>query len=106
MVEKVLQINNKEKYAFWTLIGILFLCAGFYIYFVNATIRNVVVRGNLENKSAQLTLAIGRKEFQYINMRSTITLPMAYSLGFKDVATKTFISKKSVSYVSYAQKEI
>ena len=50
MVEKVLQLN-REKTLFWTLVGILFLCAGLYIYFINATVHNVVARQNLENES-------------------------------------------------------
>ena len=100
MVEKVLQLN-REKTMFWSLIGILFICSAFYIYSINVTIRNVVVRQELENKAAQLTLKIGSQEFKYITMRNSITLPMAYSLGFGDVKNKIFVSRNSTSYVSY-----
>lgn len=104
MTEKILQLNT-EKNIFWTLVGVLFFCAVFYMYSINVTIRNVVARESLENKVAELTLAIGNKEFQYISLRNTITLPLAYSLGFKDVKEKTYISAKTVGYVSRATIE-
>jgi hypothetical protein len=105
MAEKILELNT-EKNIFWTLVGILFFCAIFYMYSINVTIRNVVARENLENKVADLTLAIGNEEFQYINLRNTVTLPLAYSLGFKDVKEKTYISKKTVGFVSQSTNKI
>ena len=101
MVEKVLQLN-REKTIFWTLLGTLFLCAGFYIYFINSTVHNTVTRQNLEREAGQLSLKIGTEEFQYITMRNSITLPLAYSLGFKDAAVKTFISRNTAPSVAYA----
>lgn len=100
MVEKVLELN-REKTIFWTLLGILFLCAGFYMYFINTTIHNIVTRQNLESESSKLTLAIGSEEFKYISMRNGVTLDLAYSLGFKDITAKRFISKSVNSQVSY-----
>jgi hypothetical protein len=102
MVEKVLQLH-REKTIFWALVGVLFLCAGFYMYFVSATIRNVVARQSIENDASQLTLSISNKEFQYITKRSQVTLPLAYSLGFKDVVAKTFVSRNSLSKVSFLE---
>ena len=100
MVEKVLQLN-REKTIFWTLIGVLFLCSSFYMYFINATIRNVVIRQNLEDEATVLTLKIGSQEFKYITIRNAITLPVAYSLGFKDVSTKTFVTRKLSTSVAF-----
>ena len=105
MVEKVLQLN-REKTIFWVLLGVLFLCASFYMYFVNSTIHNVVTRQNLEKESTQLTLKIGNEEFQYITMRNSITLPLAYSLGFKDVSVKIFISRDITPSVAYLPRNI
>ena len=105
MTEKIQQFDT-HKILFWTLSGILFLCMVFYIFCINMTVRNVVAREQLEARASALTLAIGNKEFQYISARNAVTLSLAYSLGFKDVVEKTYISKKSVSYVSYAPKDI
>lgn len=100
MVEKVLELN-REKTIFWTLLGVLFLCSGFYMYFINSTIRNIVERQNLEAEASKLTLIIGSDEFKYISMRNEVTLDLAYSLGFKDVTAKRFISRNANSQVSY-----
>ena len=83
------------------MIGVLFLCAGFYIFCINTTVRNVVSRQKLENQAEQLTLKIGNSEFQYIALKNKITLPLAHSLGFRDVLEKTFVSRENVSKVAY-----
>ncbi|MSU45402.1 MAG: hypothetical protein EXS47_02115 [Candidatus Zambryskibacteria bacterium] len=103
MVERILELN-KEKTTFWSLLAVLFLCLGFYMYFINATVHNVVSRQDLEAEASALTLTIGNQEFEYITKRNGVTLALAYSLGFKDSDAKTFISKKSSSQVSVLLK--
>lgn len=100
MTEKILQFNT-EKNIFRVLVSIFILCAIFYIYIINVTVRNIVTRGDLENKISEMSLTIGNKEFQYISLRNGVTLSMAHSLGFREVKEKTYISNKAVSYVSY-----
>ena len=94
MVETVLQLN-KEKYIFWTLVVATILCVAFYIFCINSTVRNVVSHKNLEDEGGQLNLSIGNLEFQYITMRNGVTLPLAYSLGFKNAETKAFVTRDS-----------
>lgn len=103
MVEKVLQLN-REKTIFWTLLGVLFLCAGFYMYCINTTVHNIVARQNLESESSSLTLSIGSGEFKYISKRNTITMSLATSLGFKNVTAKTFISRAGQNQVSFLSR--
>jgi hypothetical protein len=100
MTEAILQLN-REKTIFRILIGTLILCAGLYIYFINTTVHNVVARQNLENEASQLTLSIGSKEFQYITKRNSVTLTLAYSMGFQDSEVKTYISKKAGVAVAF-----
>lgn len=105
MVEKVLQINmDKQKTIFWSLLGVLFVSVIFYMYFINTTIHNVVMRQNLEAESSQLTMLIGTQEFQYITARNAITLAVANSLGFREVSAKTFISKSHGNQVSFLSR--
>ncbi len=99
MTEKVLQINN-EKTIFWSILALLLLSFGFYMYFINATVHNVVARQNLEAEASNLTLTIGNQEFQYITSRNNVTLALAHSMGFKDVSEKTFISRDGGKQVS------
>src|SRR3989344_5755330 len=100
MVERILELN-REKTIFWSLLGALLLCLGFYMYFINTTVHNVVLRQNLEGEASQLTLVISNQEFEYITKRNNVTLALAYSLGFQDSNDKTYISKKSSSQVSF-----
>ena len=103
MTEKVLQLNN-EKTIFWSLLGAILLCFGFYIYFINVTVHNVVARQNLESEASSLTLKLGNQEFQYITSRNSVTLALAHSMGFKDVSEKTFISKHNSRQVSFLSR--
>lgn len=107
MTEKILHLNT-EKNMFWALVVILFLCTGLYMYLVTTTIHNVVSRQNLENKATQISLAIAKSEYQYIGLRNNITLSYAYSLGFRDISEKNFISRnsnvKTMNVVSYLSR--
>ena len=100
MTEKVLQLN-REKIMFWSMIGAMLLCFGFYMYFINATVHNVVARQNLEAEASSLTLTLGNQEFQYISSKNNITLALAHSLGFKEISAKTFISKNTSKQFSF-----
>lgn len=100
MTEKILQLNIEKK-IFWSLSITLVLCIAFYIFFINATVRNVVSRQNLEAEASRLTVAIGEKEFEYISLRNAITLPLAYSLGFVEAGDKIYVSRTPKTLVSY-----
>ncbi len=104
MTEKILQLNT-QKNIFWTLVGILFLCAGLYMYYVTSTIHHVVSRQNLEAKASQLTLKLGSEEFQYVSLRNGITLARATSLGFTETSPATYISRDTLPQVSYLSKK-
>ncbi|MEQ1500160.1 MAG: hypothetical protein ABL917_02160 [Parcubacteria group bacterium] len=103
MLEKALQIN-REKTIFWSLLGAILICAGFYVFLINATIHNVVARQNLESEASSLTLSIGSKEFEYISKRNEVTKQLAYSMGFKDVEVKSFVNKNSDASVAFLSR--
>lgn len=98
MIQNALQIN-REKTIFWSLLMTLLVAIGFYMYLINATVRNVVATQNIEAKISQLNLSISSKEFKYISNRNAVTLNLAYSMGFKDIESKTYIKEKSTKSV-------
>lgn len=100
MTEKILELN-REKTIFWILSAILLLSVGFYMYSINATIRNIVLRERLEAESSQISLNVSNQEFKYITMHNSITLSLAYAHGFKDVSEKKFISQNHTDLVSF-----
>jgi len=98
MTEKVLSkvLNlDKEKVLFWSMLSMLVLCTGFYMYFINATVHNTVARQNLETEAGSLALEIGKNEFSYIAKRNTVTIDLARTLGFKDVSVKKYVIRGS-----------
>ncbi|MBA3733207.1 hypothetical protein H0W91_02400 [Patescibacteria group bacterium] len=102
MTEKILELNN-GKTIFWSLVGVLLLSLAFYMYFINITIHNVVARQNLESEASTLTLSIGNQEFKYITLRNNITLPLALSMGFREMAMKTFVPKDPSTRVAFVK---
>ncbi len=110
MTEAILHFKNhvqdihRKQMIFWTLSGILLLCAGLYIYSVTTTIHNVVSRQNLEAQASQLTVQMSTEEYQYIALRNNITLSYAQSLGFKEVVNTNFISRSGNAQVSYLSR--
>ena len=100
MVEKVLQLN-RERIIFWTLSTILLFSLGFYMYFIQTTIHNVVIRQNSESEISKMTLSLGTKEFEYISKSNAITLQLAYSFGFKEAQVKNYISQIPETKVAF-----
>ncbi len=94
IISKVARIET-EKAIFWGMAFGLILCAGFYMYFINATVHNTVTRQNLEAESGALALEIGKSEFVYIAKRNTVTIDLAYAMGFKDVSVKKYVTRGS-----------
>lgn len=94
IITKVASLE-KEKAIFWAMLAGIVLCASFYMYFINATVHNTVTRQNLEVESGVLALEIGKSEFAYIAKRNTITVDLAYNMGFKDVSVKKYVTRGS-----------
>ena len=103
MVEKVLELN-REKTIFWGIIGALVITAGFYIYFINATIHNTIARENLEAEASTLALKIGNKEFEYITKRNSITIALARSMGYKEGKVAAYIKGNEVNSVAFLSR--
>lgn len=96
-------ILHDEKNIFWTLSGVIFFSAIFYMYCITTTIHNVVARERIETESSELALSIGQKEFDLISLKNNITLVRAQNLGFSEVQNKVFITHQSVSFASRTQ---
>ena len=95
MKTKTLQINIFEKRAFTALIAIVFILLGFYGYFISKSIVNVIVREEINNDVVAVSSNISELEFEYIAHKNTINKEFAKSAGFKDLAEKNFVARKS-----------
>jgi hypothetical protein len=100
MKTKTLQINIFEKRAFTALVVVIFILLGFYGYFISKSIVNVIVREEISNDAIAISSAISELEFEYIAHKNTINKELAKSAGFKDLASKKFVARKTFAKLS------
>jgi hypothetical protein len=86
---------------FFILSAILITIFGYYVYLVNKTVANVVVRERTEGDIAALSSSIGELEFKYIGLKNSVTLDLAYSKGFAAASPVAFIPSIHSKPLSY-----
>lgn len=91
----MISINLRKKVTL-SLFGAVILFALLYGYFVNQTILNVVARENVETELIELSSEVSSLEVEYIKLKNKIDLKFAYSLGYRDVSSVKFVSRKSL----------
>jgi hypothetical protein len=92
-------LDNKAK-IFWTLVSLCFVSSILYIYAVSSTVSNTVTRQALEREVGTMAARIGEMEFTYIGEKNSVSLPLAYEHGFKDVSSPIYISRTKASSLS------
>jgi hypothetical protein len=97
---KVLSYDNRVR-IFWTLVAIFVLSLGLYVYGVNTTVRNTVLRQQLEVEVGNLTLKISEMEFSYISLKNNVNIDIAYARGYQDVSNTTYITRGGSRSLSY-----
>lgn len=73
----------------------LLVLAVLYVYFLCASIRNVVMRKELERDIASLSSSIGELEAAYFALESTIDFETAESLGLAVLPEKSYVPRYS-----------
>ena len=96
-------VYYSQKRVFWTLItlSVCFIVA--YMYFVGASIVNVVVREEIEQNIQRMRSAISEAETEYLRHRQEINATYAQRAGFVALSEKTYVVKKSVTVLSINQ---
>jgi hypothetical protein len=80
------------KRLFFTLIAVLIGLFALYVYFINATVQNVVAYGALQRQVNTLSLVVDTLQSQDISLKSGVSLTMAHSAGYEDVNSPQFIN--------------
>jgi len=83
-----------SKILFWISVMSIVLLALAYMFFVNETVRSVVLRQQLEKQVSSLDSTIATLEFEYVSQSHSIDLVLATALGFNEARNPTFVSKK------------
>lgn len=92
MKVKVVNLHKNTK-LFW-LMGVISICSiGFYIYAVNATVRAVAERQEIEKELSIRIARIGELEFEYIKLKNSVDFAMAGEMGFAVTKPSAYISR-------------
>ena len=82
-----------SKALFFILSAVLLTIFAMYVYLVNKTIMNVVARESATQELSTLSGSLGELEFDYMALKNTVTLDLAYSEGFKDMSPTRFLAR-------------
>jgi len=88
------KLNIDTEKMFWILASTLLMLAFLYAYLVSTTIFNVAARQHDQVSLAALSSDTNDLEASYISLQNTITLQLAYSMGFKEVSNPQFLLRK------------
>lgn len=97
MKTKTIQINKFEKRAFAVLVLAIFILVGFYGYFISKSIINVIVREEISGDVAAVNGTISELEAKYIAHKDVIGIEFARQAGYKNLAEKKFVTRKSLA---------
>lgn len=104
-VQKNLKWLDKHgKTLFWSLIGMTFLVASFYVYLVNIATSNGVRWGEADLEIGTKGAMVSELETHYFSLKQSVTLAKAYAVGFEDVKIVRFISTEKVGTVATANE--
>jgi len=91
---------NYDKRIFLILVFSILFSILLYMYFINSAVLNVVERERLSGETDHLQAKLAQLESEYAVLRSQISIPVAHSLGFKEVPVAQFIERNPLSSVS------
>jgi hypothetical protein len=98
MKTKALQLNTEK--IFWIFASVLFVLFLAYGYLVNTAILHAVARQKTQQQISLLSSQTADLETSYIALKNSVTLDLAYSLGFKNATNAHFITRKNSTGIS------
>ena len=91
---KLISIAEAERrYIFLALVGIMFFSAITYIYAINSIAKNTALRASLEAQVAEISSDLSKLEFEYIGLKSEVTLKLAEQYGFTEKKNPQYVSR-------------
>ncbi len=97
--------RSYQKTLFFILATALICMVASYLYFLNVTIVNVVAIEDGEKAIAMLNSRIGELESRYITQKASVSLELAYSLGFTDSGSASYLSLLPGQRLSLGQNQ-
>ncbi|TAK57892.1 hypothetical protein EPO17_00785 [Patescibacteria group bacterium] len=94
---QIQNVSRLEQKIFFGLIAILFILFSIYGFLLKTTVHNIVLRENFGKERATLVSHVADLNANYIALKNSITLEVAYSRGFKPASEPHFISKQNTA---------
>ncbi len=90
-------IDDIQKYLSVALFFCISMSVLSYVYFINSSVLNTVIREQNNKEISQMILRISSLENSYIKLKSDINIDMAYTLGFRDDFSRVHFSSENTN---------
>ncbi|HCB35142.1 MAG: hypothetical protein A2W52_04830 [Candidatus Taylorbacteria bacterium RIFCSPHIGHO2_02_49_25] len=94
--KNIRQLLKRGKGIFWSLVCLSFLVSSYYVYLMNTAALNGARWNGAETETALLGEKVSELESEYLSLKQSVTLSVAYERGFEDVKAVRFISGRKV----------
>jgi hypothetical protein len=93
------RICNREpnKIWIWSLLILLVISAGSYVYLVQRSVVNIVARQDMEKEISVLDSKVLDLESKYIKAKNAVTYELAEGLGFIAVTNQKFVTRSTAN---------
>ncbi|MFH1454987.1 MAG: hypothetical protein ABIF22_01560 [bacterium] len=88
--KQIEKIEYREKKIFGILFSVFVFFTMSYGFLLNSTMMNAVSRQSMEKEMVSLGSDVNSLEFQYLNIKNSITLGLAQSKGFISISLDKF----------------
>ncbi len=88
-----------ESRLFYSVLSVLVMTVGLYMYFVSSSILNVVMRKEVDSQIADMGTGISELEALYIEMQHSVSSDIATHKGFVVAPEKIFIDTNADTLV-------
>ncbi len=102
----IIDSGNLHKKILHIMFWALSILAFFYVLFLGNVVWSIVERKSFEKEAHALASEVGNLELQYLAVLKKVDFNLARSLGFKEVATTNFVTRKTLSSTTIANNEI
>lgn len=87
-------VFNIEQRLFFAQVALLLALFAGYVYFISASIVNVVLRQEAMVEISNLHSAISEREAEYFTRKQSLDIAFAKSEGFTDLSSKRYITEE------------
>lgn len=92
-------VYKEESRLFYGALCLFFFASLLYMYFVSASVVNVVMRKEVDHQIASLSTEISKLEEAYIEKQHNLSIAIATHRGFVVADEKIFVDKTDTRFV-------